>query len=143
MWRSLRAQRRHLAPTEAHFHLLLRAARDCGAGDSDFYRDLLLACMSVEEARRHGQKAIEGAPPTPVLEAGREASVSQDKDSPQEAFVHKVSIDFGLNRSMSFMPFYSYEQDSFARLIPNKMVELVPDEEKRELLKNELLPGKT
>ena len=44
---------------------------------------------------------------------------------------------------MSFMPFYSYEQDSFARLIPNKMVELVPDEEKRELLKNELLPGKT
>ncbi len=46
-----------------------------------------------------------------------------------------------MNNSISFILFSSHAQDSFARLIPNKMVELVPDEEKRELLKNELLPG--
>ena len=41
-------------PMNAHtFQLLLRACKDCGVGEEMFTYDLLLACMTSAEARKH------------------------------------------------------------------------------------------
>ncbi len=71
--------RGRVALVPAHFHLLLRAARDCGAGDGDFHRDILLACMTVEEARRHGQRLLEAQKPPEALAAPQEGKKSEEE----------------------------------------------------------------
>lgn len=41
-------------PMDQHtFQLLLRACKDCGVGEERFTYDLLLACMTSAEARKH------------------------------------------------------------------------------------------
>lgn len=40
------------------YKLLLRATQECGAGDQNFSYDILLSCMSVDEAREHRQRVL-------------------------------------------------------------------------------------
>ncbi len=84
VWR-LMLNRRYVVINETHFAQLLWASRDCGAGDVDFYRDILLACMSVSDARKHGQMLLEAMEPNQVLIEGEDGRRLEE-----EVFVRKV-----------------------------------------------------
>ncbi|TRY68306.1 hypothetical protein TCAL_07477 [Tigriopus californicus] len=51
-------EKKKVRPDSFSYKLLLRATQECGAGDQSFYYDILLACMTVEEAREHRQKVL-------------------------------------------------------------------------------------
>ena len=64
VWRTMLDEKKK--PDQKLFHLMLRAARDCGVGRNEFNADLILACLSGEEVRKHRQKLLEGPTTLPA-----------------------------------------------------------------------------
>ena len=58
VWRKMIAMK--VRPNVHCFNLMLKAAKDCGAGDERFNLDLLLGSLSVDEVRKHTLKLLEG-----------------------------------------------------------------------------------
>ena len=69
------------------FQLLLRACKDCGVGEDVFTYDLLLACMTSAEARKHRLELEAGkAKELQPGEERRESEPSQEQEI-QQRFV--------------------------------------------------------
>lgn len=49
---------KHIKPVSYLYNLLLRTTKECGIGDESFAHDIVLACMSVKEAREHRKKLL-------------------------------------------------------------------------------------
>ena len=71
VWRSL-IEEKHLRPNHFIANLLLRATKECGSGESEFSYDILLACMSVQEAQKHRLLIEESHGPRLAIGAGEE-----------------------------------------------------------------------
>ena len=69
------------------FQLLLRACKDCGVGEDVFTYDLLLACMTSAEARKHRLE----------LEAGKAKELKPGESEPsQEQEIRKRFVRLDL-----------------------------------------------